>query len=62
MFEATPYLHSALTTKGRRRLIWLLKRARGADMKFEVAGEREVSTLPDSAGTVELKALDDLFA
>jgi len=31
-------------------------------MKFEVAGEREVSTLPDSAGTVELKALDDLFA
>jgi hypothetical protein len=62
VFEATPYLHSALTTKGHRRHIWLLKRAKVADLEFEVAGEREVRNLADSAATVEVKVLDELFA
>jgi hypothetical protein len=62
VFEATPYLHSALTTKGHRRHVWLLKRCRGGDLEFEVAGEREVSTVPDSAATVELKVLEELFS
>lgn len=61
VFEATPYLHSALTTKGHRRHIWLLKRARPADIEFEIAGEREVCTVTDSAATVEVKVLDELF-
>lgn len=61
LFEATPYLHSALTTKGHRRHIWLLKRARAADIEFEIAGEREVCTVADSAATVEVKVLEELF-
>jgi hypothetical protein len=61
VFEATPYLHSALTTKGHRRHIWLLRRARGSDIEFEVAGEREVCTVADSAATVELDVLEELF-
>jgi hypothetical protein len=62
VFEATLYLHSALTTKGHRRHIWLLKRTRGADSEFEVAGERELCVVAGSATAVELKVLEDLFA
>ena len=62
VFDATPYLHSALAAKGHRRHIWLLKRARGGKIEYEIIGEREVCDIADSTATVELKVLDELFA
>jgi hypothetical protein len=40
----------------------LLNRVKSGDLEFEVAGEREVCTVADSAATVEVKVLDELFA
>jgi hypothetical protein len=64
LFEATPFLHTKLTTNSLRRHIWLLRRRfhQADQFQFEIAGEGgELQVLPDSAPTVEFRVLEELF-
>ena len=63
MFEASPYFHTELNTRGNRRHVWLLKSRiwHATNTEFQVVGEREMKTVADLATTIELKVLDELF-
>lgn len=63
IMDATPYLHTELSVKGNRRQIWVLKRrfAQSSSLEFQIVGERELKKVAESAETIEVAVLDELF-
>jgi hypothetical protein len=63
LMEATPYLHTEVNARGNRRNIWMFKRrfAQVTTIEFQIVGEREIKQIVESAATVEVAVLDELF-